>query len=224
MQLGDRLGRRLGAEDRGRGVTYKSHPLYYYAGDSAAGQDSGQCLLVPARWYIVGPGGNYIKNGDSCPSPSPTPTPTGTPPPPPTPCTPRDADQTLSATAGNHGAVEIIVDGKGCTVYMFYADAADKTTSHCTGSCVNTWPPVLSGAGAVAAGDLSSGKVGSITRSDLPGSPHQVTYNGWPLYYYAPGDTHAGTAGGYEHATSSHYWYYLDKNGDPICSMHCPPS
>lgn len=37
-----------------RQVTYNGHPLYYYAGDSAAGQDNGQCLpRPPAFWYIL---------------------------------------------------------------------------------------------------------------------------------------------------------------------------
>jgi predicted lipoprotein with Yx(FWY)xxD motif len=37
-----------------RQVSYNGHPLYYFAGDSAAGQSNGQCLpRAPAFWYIV---------------------------------------------------------------------------------------------------------------------------------------------------------------------------
>jgi predicted lipoprotein with Yx(FWY)xxD motif len=37
-----------------RQVSYNGHPLYYYSGDSAAGQSNGQCLpRAPAFWYIL---------------------------------------------------------------------------------------------------------------------------------------------------------------------------
>jgi predicted lipoprotein with Yx(FWY)xxD motif len=37
-----------------RQVSYNGHPLYYFAGDSAAGQSNGQCLpRAPTFWYIV---------------------------------------------------------------------------------------------------------------------------------------------------------------------------
>jgi predicted lipoprotein with Yx(FWY)xxD motif len=42
-------------------VTYHGHPLYYYAGDQAAGSISGQGLnQFGAKWYLVAPNGNKI--------------------------------------------------------------------------------------------------------------------------------------------------------------------
>ena len=39
-------------------VTYNHHPLYYYAGDSGAGQQNGQGLnAFGAKWYVVTPAG-----------------------------------------------------------------------------------------------------------------------------------------------------------------------
>ena len=42
-------------------VTYNGHPLYYYAGDSAAGDTNGQDLnQFGAAWYVLSPAGNQI--------------------------------------------------------------------------------------------------------------------------------------------------------------------
>jgi predicted lipoprotein with Yx(FWY)xxD motif len=42
-------------------VTYNKHPLYYYSGDTGAGQQNGQGLnAFGALWYVVGPAGNQV--------------------------------------------------------------------------------------------------------------------------------------------------------------------
>ena len=39
-------------------VTYNKHPLYYYSGDSGAGQHNGQGVdAFGAKWYVVAPAG-----------------------------------------------------------------------------------------------------------------------------------------------------------------------
>jgi len=54
----------LGTIRRGDGstqVTYNRHPLYYYAGDSAAGQQNGQGLnAFGATWFVVAPAGGRV--------------------------------------------------------------------------------------------------------------------------------------------------------------------
>jgi predicted lipoprotein with Yx(FWY)xxD motif len=54
----------LGTIKRGDGttqVTYNHHPLYYYSGDSAAGQQNGQGLTAfGALWYVVNPTGAAV--------------------------------------------------------------------------------------------------------------------------------------------------------------------
>ena len=40
-------------------VTFHGHPLYYYAGDKAAGDTNGQGLN--GKWYVLGADGNPIK-------------------------------------------------------------------------------------------------------------------------------------------------------------------
>jgi predicted lipoprotein with Yx(FWY)xxD motif len=55
----------LGTTKRSDGsteVTYAGHPLYYYAGDTGAGQTTGQALSqFGAPWYVVAPTGTAIK-------------------------------------------------------------------------------------------------------------------------------------------------------------------
>jgi len=42
-------------------VTYNGHPLYYYAGDSQAGQHNGQGVdAFGATWYVVTPAGGAV--------------------------------------------------------------------------------------------------------------------------------------------------------------------
>jgi predicted lipoprotein with Yx(FWY)xxD motif len=46
-------------------VTYNGHPLYYFEGDSKAGQTTGQGLeKFGAEWYVVGPNGNKVEGGE----------------------------------------------------------------------------------------------------------------------------------------------------------------
>jgi len=73
----------------------------------------------------------------------------------------------------------ILVDGTGWTLYMFERD--EPWVSNCYDACATLWPPLLTdsepwGPEAVAAG------LGTTTRTD---GSMQVTYNGWPLYYFA---------------------------------------
>jgi predicted lipoprotein with Yx(FWY)xxD motif len=42
-------------------VTYNHHPLYYYSGDSGAGQQNGQGLnAFGATWFVVAPAGGKV--------------------------------------------------------------------------------------------------------------------------------------------------------------------
>ena len=50
-------------KDGGTEVTYKGHPLYYYAGDSGPGATTGQGLnQFGAKWYVLAPSGKKIDN------------------------------------------------------------------------------------------------------------------------------------------------------------------
>jgi predicted lipoprotein with Yx(FWY)xxD motif len=57
----------LGTTKRGDGttqVTYHQHPLYYYSGDSQAGQQNGQGVdAFGAKWFVVNPAGGAVSGG-----------------------------------------------------------------------------------------------------------------------------------------------------------------
>jgi predicted lipoprotein with Yx(FWY)xxD motif len=115
--------------------------------------------------------------------------------------TPGEARLSLvSDDIGDH-----IADGDGFTLYLFTPDEADTAT--CEGSCAASWPPML---GSATGGDgVDQALIGSVERSD--GST-QVTYNGWPLYYYEDD----ASAGQVEGQGESGVWYVVGAAGDAI--------
>jgi predicted lipoprotein with Yx(FWY)xxD motif len=81
----------------------------------------------------------------------------------------------------------ILVDGAGMTLYLFEKDTGGM--SSCVGACAEAWPPLLTGDAATAGSGVKASLLGTTKRPD---GKTQVTYHGWPLYYYdddkAPGD------------------------------------
>ncbi len=79
----------------------------------------------------------------------------------------------------------------GMALYIFKKDTG--STSACTDSCADNWPPFTVEAGESAtAGDGVTGTFATIDRAD---GTKQVTYNGAPLYYFAA-DKAAGDTNG----------------------------
>ena len=57
-------------------VTYDGHPLYYFVGDSAAGQTNGQGSdNFGAPWWLVAPSGSKITGSDTATAAAPAPAP-----------------------------------------------------------------------------------------------------------------------------------------------------
>lgn len=100
---------------------------------------------------------------------------------------------------------DLLVDGEGMTLYLFVPD--DQGTPTCTDGCAENWPvfegPATAGEGA---------DEGMLGTAEHPSGVTQVTYNGWPLYYFAPdeqpGDTNGQGVGD--------NWYVVSPSGEAI--------
>lgn len=113
------------------------------------------------------------------------------------------ADATVAVATSDLG--EILVDGEGRTLYMFVPD--DQGDPTCTDDCAATWPPFE---GPATAGDGADG--GLLATATHPSGMTQVTYDGWPLYYFA-NDQAAGDTNG---QGLNDVWFVLGPDGEPI--------
>ena len=97
--------------------------------------------------------------------------------------------KTASATVKGK-SVTLLTNASGMTLYYFTADSA--STSACSGSCAQTWPPLLmTGSGSPTSAASLPGTLTVQTTAN--GS--QVEYNGHLLYTYS-GDTAPGQTNG----------------------------
>jgi predicted lipoprotein with Yx(FWY)xxD motif len=87
---------------------------------------------------------------------------------------------TLTLRKSQHGP--ILFDGRGRALYSFTRDARGKP-SRCYGDCASAWPVYYAPKGGLKAGKgVQQSLLKTTKRRD---GRLQVTYNGWPLYYYA---------------------------------------
>ena len=101
-----------------------------------------------------------------------------------------DGQSNAVVTVAEHNELgSILVNGDGLTLYAFMRD--EPNVSNCSGSCAETWPPLLSS--LVLAGEgVQSGLFALITREN---GSSQLTYNGQPLYNFN-GDRQLGDTNG----------------------------
>jgi predicted lipoprotein with Yx(FWY)xxD motif len=105
-----------------------------------------------------------------------------------------------------------LVDGQGRTLYLFEADKGPMST--CNGACASLWPPDTTSGKPKAGPGVDAAKLGTTKRSD---GTLEVTYNGHPLYRYAP-DTKAGEDTGQGLNQFGAKWYVLAASGIKIDS------
>ena len=101
----------------------------------------------------------------------------------------------------------ILTDSAGMSLYLFTDDERNK--SNCSGGCAVAWPPLLTTGDPVAGDGVNQRSLGTIDRDD--GST-QVTYNGWPLYYFMNDNDPGDTAGQYG------TWFLVSISGGPIAT------
>lgn len=129
------------------------------------------------------------------------------------------ATETTIAVATNATIGQILVDGRGMTVYLFVADTTTASTCydqlHVQSSgrtCAAIWPPVLTAGTPKERAGAQASLLGTTTRTD---GKIQVTYAGHPPYYfvadYAPGLTTGQGLNGF-----GGLWWVVSASGAAI--------
>jgi len=168
-------------------VTYNGWPLYYYEKDKAPGDVVGQD--VGSVWYVVSAAGEKVASAPATEPPA------------------ASSSAAMVNLGKNDKLGSFLVDDKGMTLYLFTKDSPNTTV--CYDKCATAWPPLLTTGDPVAGEGVDVSLFGTTNRTD---GTVQVTYNGWPLYYYekdkAPGDVVGQDVGG--------VWYVVSAAGDKV--------
>ena len=115
------------------------------------------------------------------------------------------------AQSDEHGAY--LANAAGRALYLFTADQQShgktKAVSNCDDACAAVWPPLLSKDKPKAGKQVQASLLGTVQRKD---GATQVTYNGWPLYYFSrdqgPGQTNGQDVHGF-----GGEWYLVTPKG-----------
>jgi predicted lipoprotein with Yx(FWY)xxD motif len=108
----------------------------------------------------------------------------------------------VTLTIVQTSAGETLAGENGLTLYVQIEEADGNIV--CVDDCLTSWPPLT---GTVDAGEADAAMLGTVTRPD---GTEQVTYNGYPLYYFA-GDSAEGDANG---QGVSDVWFIANPSGE----------
>ncbi|MFG3393830.1 SCO0930 family lipoprotein [Streptomyces parvus] len=170
-------------------LTVDGWPMYRYAKDTVPGQINGQG--VGGTWFAAAPDGKkaaknadsegVAEDGEGVAEP---------------------ADPAGLSVRKDPELGDIVVDGRGMTVYRFTKDSAWPMKTACTGECLKKWPVVAPMAKNAVDGVTTKGFV----TFDRPDGIKQQTLDCWPIYTFAgdkkPGDTNGQGVGGTWYAVS----------------------
>jgi predicted lipoprotein with Yx(FWY)xxD motif len=123
----------------------------------------------------------------------------------------------VTATGANSGAVStaksktygtILVGASGATLYRYTLDSKGVNRCSSNATCNKYWPALLVKAGTkpTAGSGAKAALIGTIRASR---NMRQVTYAGFPLYFFA-GDKAAGQTNGQGFQSQ---WYVVNTNG-----------
>lgn len=105
----------------------------------------------------------------------------------------------------HEAAGEYLADSNGMALYYFKKD--EPEVSNCSGECLDNWPPFTDKDFDVPEG-FDKSDFGTITREDT--GAEQVTYKGFPLYYFAK-DEKEGDVNG---QGVKDVWYIVNQDTD----------
>ena len=126
----------------------------------------------------------------------------------------QDASATLTVRESpEHG--QYVADAEGMALYMFESDTRGEgdtpAESTCHDDCAEAWPPLI--AQEPQGGDqIQADLIGTFERRD---GEMQVTYGGWPLYYFVR-DEEPGDTAGHDVEGFGAEWYLVGPDGEAI--------
>lgn len=147
-------------------------------------------------------GASTASSSGSSSSPSPAASPSASPAAAAAPAT--------IAVATNAKLGQLLVDGKGMTLYLFVADTG--TASTCYTACAQIWPPVPTTSAPQAGTGVQASLLGTTMRTD---GTVEVTYAGHPLYYFVK-DKQPGDATGQGVNGFGALWWVVSPSGAAI--------
>ena len=119
------------------------------------------------------------------------------------------AASTIKAAKSRYGTV--LFDGKGRVLYGFTRDKRGKPST-CYGACAAAWPVYYKPRAIHAGKGVDPHLIGAVKRKD---GRRQVTYGGWPLYYYV-GDTSPGAISCQNVSEFGGLWLVVRPNGSLV--------
>lgn len=124
------------------------------------------------------------------------------------------AAELTTETSPEHGAY--VADAEGRALYMFEADqqgeGEQQAVSNCYDACAEAWPPLTSQGEPQAGEEIQADLMATTERRD---GSMQVTYGGWPLYYYVQ-DQGPGQTTGHDVEGFGGEWYLVNPSGEII--------
>lgn len=134
-----------------------------------------------------------------------------------TAATDEQAAGAMLAVAEAQGVGTYLVDGEGRSLYILEGGSrangdSETVRTDCTDECAEEWPPFITTADPQAGEGIETANLSTVVRQD---STRQVTYDGWPLYYYHD-DTAPGDMRGQDVHDEWGAWYLLSPEGEPI--------
>jgi predicted lipoprotein with Yx(FWY)xxD motif len=121
---------------------------------------------------------------------------------------------TKLSVASVSGVGNVVVDGKGRTVYILTSGGHTNVPCSEDNGCTAVWPdlPLPDGVSAAKAGPgINASLLGTKKSKDGETYP---TYNGWLMYEYAS-DSGPGQANGQGIKSFGGTWYVLNASGNP---------
>lgn len=123
---------------------------------------------------------------------------------------------TTFSIANVSGVGNVVVDGRGRTVYNLTNGGHGNVPCTDESGCTKLWPDLSLPEGVTAAKAGTGIKASLLGTKKLEGETYP-TYNGWLVYEYS-GDSGPGQARGEGIKSFGGTWYVLDASGNPVTS------